>query len=588
MSELKKVTVGIENFQELIKQNKYYVDKTSFIKIISDENVALFTRPRRFGKTLTMSMLKYFFEMNYDNPGDISVTVELFKDLDISKDTEFCKQHMGQYPVIFLSLKDIAGSNFEEAMAIFCGKLYDLWKNFKSIILSAQNLDEEIITELKVTKDMCYQISLGNIAPNFNLQLKSLYKYLKLFSEVFYNIFNKKTIIIIDEYDVPLEKSRGKYYGQMVEFVKSLFSFTFKTNDFLEKGFLTGCLRVSRESIFTGFNNIPVYDCSVEKYSKLFGFTNEEVKQMLEYYNLSKYFNTIKEWYDGYEIGVTEIYNPYSVNCYIDKLLNSTVQVEADCAWKNSSSNDFLLEFVNYLPGKEIDEFKELLNGHTITKELNTTLNYGDLEKHNSADLWAMLYSTGYLTKAGSPSEEDSFVLRIPNKEVKKCFKDKILAYFESSTEYKNYGFDLLEALKARDIDKIAEILDELLPKYLGLRDVGVDKEYVYHSFLDGIFACIGVNAKSQKESGDGYPDISLILENKDTKEKIAIILELKKALSEDENLMEKQCLIALKQCNDKKYYKKFTQNPTITKIIMYGIAFCNRKSLVRFEEYKF
>ena len=588
MSELKKVTVGIENFQELIKQNKYYVDKTSFIKIISDENVALFTRPRRFGKTLTMSMLKYFFEMNYDNPGDISVTVELFKDLDISKDTEFCKQHMGQYPVIFLSLKDIAGSNFEEAMAIFCGKLYDLWKNFKSIILSAQNLDEEIITELKVTKDMCYQISLGNIAPNFNLQLKSLYKYLKLFSEVFYNIFNKKTIIIIDEYDVPLEKSRGKYYGQMVKFVKSLFSFTFKTNDFLEKGFLTGCLRVSRESIFTGFNNIPVYDCSVEKYSKLFGFTNEEVKQILEYYNLSKYFNTIKEWYDGYEIGVTEIYNPYSVNCYIDKLLNSTVQVEADCAWKNSSSNDFLLEFVNYLPGKEIDEFKELLNGHTITKELNTTLNYGDLEKHNSADLWAMLYSTGYLTKAGSPSEEDSFVLRIPNKEVKKCFKDKILAYFESSTEYKNYGFDLLEALKARDIDKIAEILDELLPKYLGLRDVGVDKEYVYHSFLDGIFACIGVNAKSQKESGDGYPDISLILENKDTKEKIAIILELKKALSEDENLMEEQCLIALKQCNDKKYYKKFTQNPTITKIIMYGIAFCNRKSLVRFEEYKF
>ncbi len=388
---------------------------------------------------------------------------------------------------------------------------------------------------------------------------------------------------------MPLEKSRGKYYRQMVEFVKSLFSVTFKTNDFLEKGFLTGCLRVSRESIFTGLNNIPVYDCSAEKYSKLFGFTNEEVKQVLEYYNLSKHFNTIKEWYDGYEIGVTEIYNPYSVSFYIDKLLNSTIQIEPDCAWKNSSSNDFLLEFVNYLPSKEIDEFKKLLDGYTITKKLNTTLNYGDLEKHNTSDLWTMLYSTGYLTKVGSPSEEDdSFVLRIPNKEVKKCFKDKILAYFESSTEYKNYGLDLLEALKARDIDKIAEILDELLPKYLGLRDVGVDKEYVYHSFLDGIFACIGVNAKSQKESGNGYPDISLILENKDTKEKIAIILELKKALSEDENLMEEQCLIALKQCNDKKYYKKFTQNPTITKIIMYGIAFCNRKSLVRFEEYKF
>ncbi len=199
-----------------------------------------------------------------------------------------------------------------------------------------------------------------------------------------------------------------------------------------------------------------------------------------------------------------------------------------------------------------------------------------------------MLYSTGYLTKVDEPTTRGQFVLRIPNEEVKLCFEQKILAYFESSTEYKNYGLDLLEALKVRDIDKIAEILDELLPKYLGLRDVGVDKEYVYHSFLDGIFACIGVNAKSQKESGNGYPDISLILENKDAKEKIAIILELKKASSEDENLMEEQCLIALKQCNDKKYYKKFTQNPTITKIIMYGIAFCNRKSLVRFEEYKF
>lgn len=588
MSELKKVTVGIENFQELIKQNKYYVDKTSFIKIISDENVALFTRPRRFGKTLTMSMLKYFFEMNYDNPGDISATVELFKDLDISKDTEFCKQHMGQYPVIFLTLKEVKGDSFRIAISKFAKLIYKEWVRFYNFINKNSDINEELKIQIGDCKKACYNISQKKFTDSPEEDSSNITDSLMLLAQTLSIIFKKKAIVIIDEYDVPLEKSRGKYYKSMVGFIRDLFSTTFKTNDFLEKGFLTGCLRVSRESIFTGFNNIPVYDCSVEKYSKLFGFTNEEVKQMLEYYNLSKYFNTIKEWYDGYEIGVTEIYNPYSVNCYIDKLLNSTVQVEADCAWKNSSSNDFLLEFVNYLPGKEIDEFKELLNGHTITKELNTTLNYGDLEKHNSADLWAMLYSTGYLTKAGSPSEEDSFVLRIPNKEVKKCFRDKILAYFESSTEYKNYGFDLLEALKARDIDKIAEILDELLPKYLGLRDVGVDKEYVYHSFLDGIFACIGVNAKSQKESGNGYPDISLILENKDTKEKIAIILELKKALSEDENLMEEQCLIALKQCDDKKYYKKFTQNPTITKIIMYGIAFCNRKSLVRFEEYKF
>ncbi len=589
MYDLKKVTVGIENFQELIQQNKYYVDKTSFIKNILDENVALFTRPRRFGKTLTMSMLKYFFEMNYDNPSDISTTQELFKDLDISKDTEFCKKHMGQYPVIFLTLKEVKGDNFRIAISKFAQIIYEEWSRFSDIINNNSSLiSEDIKLLINICKSSCLSISMKNFKFSPEEDCSSITNSLKLLGQILQIIFKKKAIVIIDEYDVPLEKSRGKYYQSMVGFVRDLFSTTFKTNDFLEKGFLTGCLRVSRESIFTGLNNIPVYDCSAKKYSKLFGFTNEDVKQMLEYYNLSKHFNTVKEWYDGYEIGVTEIYNPYSVSFYIDKLLNSTIQVEPDCAWKNSSSNDFLLEFVNYLPSNEIDAFKKLLDGNTITKELNTTLNYGDLEKHHTADLWTMLYSTGYLTKVGEPTTRGQFVLRIPNEEVKLCFEQKILAYFESSSEYKHYGLDLLKFLKSENTNKIQETLDELLPKYLGLRDIGKDKEYVYHSFLDGIFACIGVNAKSQQEAGNGYPDIYLLVENKEPEEYTAIILELKKALSEDENIMEEQCLIALKQCNDKKYYQKFTQNPTITKIIMYGIAFCNRKSLVRFDEYKF
>ncbi len=585
MSDLKDMNVGIEDFKDIIQViPSYYVDKTSFIKNISKEKVALFTRPRRFGKTLTMSMLKYFFEMNYESPNDISATIELFKDLDISKDTEFCKQHMGQYPIISITLKGIEGDDFDDAAITIGKRLHKKVKQVVELLKTIDGVSTSTIEDLEDLQTKVKKIADGDFKKNSEKDLLGITDCFNILIDALYKTFNKKTIVIIDEYDVPLEKSRGKYYESMVKFIRQLFDNTFKTNDFLAKGFLTGCLRVSRESIFTGLNNIPVYDCSAEKYSKLFGFTNEEVKQMLEYYNLSEHFNTIKEWYDGYEIGVTEIYNPYSVSFYIDKLLNSTIQVEPDCAWKNSSSNDFLTEFVDYLPKDQIDDFKKLLDGHTITKELNTTLNYDDLEKHNTADLWSMLYSTGYLTKVGEPTTRGQFVLRIPNEEVKLCFEKKILAYFESSTEYKNYGLDLLEALKVRDIDGIADILDDLLPKYLGLRDTSSDKEYVYHSFLEGIFACSGVNAKSQKESGNGYPDITLILENKDSKEKIAIILELKKAQSKEN--MQEQCMLALKQCHDKKYYQNFLDNPTITKINMFGISFCNRKCLVKSEEY--
>ncbi len=282
MSDLKKVTVGIENFKELIQQNKYYVDKTSFIKTISYENVALFTRPRRFGKTLTMSMLKYFFEMNYDNPSDISATQELFKDLDISKDAEFCKQYMGQYPVIYLTLKEVKGDNFRIAISKFAKLIYKEWGRFYNYINKNSDINEELKFQIDDCKKACYNISQKKFTDSPEEDSSSITDSLMLLAQTLSVIFKKKAIVIIDEYDVPLEKSRGKYYQSMVGFIRDLFSTTFKTNDFLEKGFLTGCLRVSRESIFTGLNNIPVYDCSAEKYSKLFGFTNEDVEQMLE------------------------------------------------------------------------------------------------------------------------------------------------------------------------------------------------------------------------------------------------------------------------------------------------------------------
>ncbi len=569
MSDLIDMNVGIEDFKKIIKTNpSYYVDKTSFIKQLSKENVALFTRPRRFGKTLTMSMLKYFFEMNYESPNDISATIELFKNLDISKDTEFCKQHMGQYPVISLSLKEIKGDDIEDAAQKIGGYFSDNLTKYWNILSKVKTLSADTQKKIEKYKTRIENLEDRNFRNTPEKDLQDISNVLYFLTQAFNEAFNKKTIVIIDEYDVPLEKSRGKYYQSMVGFIRDLFSTTFKTNDFLEKGFLTGCLRVSRESIFTGLNNIPVYDCTKTEYAELFGFTNNDVAQMLDYYNLADKFDTIKEWYDGYEIGKSEIYNPYSVNTYVKELLSNRDAI-ADCAWKNSSSNDFLLEFVNYLPAKEIDDFKKLLDGNTITKELNNTLNYGDLEKHKTLDLWTMLYSTGYLTKVGSPSEEnDSFVLRIPNKEVKKCFKDKILAYFESSMEYNNYALTLLDLLQERDVNAVASLLNKLLPKYLGLLDVGADKEYVYHSFLLGILTCTNLDIASNKESGNGFSDISFEVRNTKTNDKIGIILELKRAKSEDDDSLQEQCAVALKQCRDKKYYQRFTVNPAITQNI--------------------
>ncbi len=586
MSDLKDMNVGIEDFKDIIQViPSYYVDKTSFIKNISKEKVALFTRPRRFGKTLTMSMLKYFFEMNYDNPSDISATVELFKGLDISKDTEFCKQHMGQYPVISLSLKEIKGNDIEDAAKKIGTCFYNSLSKYWKILSKITTLSTDTQNEIEKYKTKINNLKDRNIRNSPEKDLQDITDVLYFLTSAINEAFNKKTIVIIDEYDVPLEKSRGKYYQSMVGFIRDLFSITFKTNDYLEKGFLTGCLRVSRESIFTGLNNIPVYDCTKNEYSELFGFTNNDIVQMLNYYSLSDKFDTIKEWYDGYEIGKSEIYNPYSVNTYIKELLSNRDAI-ADCAWKNSSSNDFLLEFVNYLPGNEIDDFKKLLDGNTITKELNNTLNYGDLEKHNTADLWSMLYSTGYLTKVGEPTTKGEFVLRIPNEEVKLCFEKKILAYFESSMEYNNYALTLLDLLQECDVNAVASLLNKLLPKYLGLLDVGADKEYVYHSFLLGILTCTNLDIASNKEAGNGFSDISFEVRNTKTNDKIGIIIELKRAKCEDDDSLQEQCAVALKQCRDKKYYQRFTVNPAITKIFMYGVAFCNRKSLVRFEEF--
>ncbi len=582
MSDLLSIPKGVEDFENIIQNNFYYVDKTPFLKLLTSENVALFTRPRRFGKTLNMSMIKYFFEMNYDNPSDTSKNQELFKDLEISKDTEFCKQYMGQYPVIFLSLKDVKGEDYGVAISKFAKEIRSEWSRFLDIIKDKSSvISEDLKIDIEDCRKDCYEISRKRFVISPENDSSSITDSLKLLAQVLSIVFKKNPIVIIDEYDVPLEKSRGKYYESMVKFVKDLFSNTFKTNKYLEKGFLTGCLRVSKESIFTGFNNPSVYDCTCAEYSDFFGFTTNDVKQMLNYYGLSDKFDSIKEWYDGYEMGNTEIYNPFSVNNHI-KLLLTEREATPVSYWINSSGNDFLSEFINYLPDCELNDFKELLQGNTIKKDVNIALNYGDIDNHKYESMWSMLYVTGYLTKVGK-ADGYTYTLKIPNKEVRDCFKRKIVEYFDNSPEYKNYSQKIVEAFINREVTSITDTLNALLPKYLGLRDIKSNLEYTYHSFMDGLLASLGIKIYSQKEIGDGVPDIAFTVKNSETRETTAVILELKRA--DDKVSADEQCKAAIKQCHDKMYYKDYLADPSISHIYLYGIAFYNRSCKTFFEE---
>ncbi len=581
MSDMLAIPFGVEDFRELIHKDFYYVDKSLFLKLIPGEKVALFTRPRYFGKTLTMSMFKYFFEMNYDNPLDTSKQQELFKNLAIYKYTEFCQKHMGQYPVIAITFKNINGETFKDA-AVKVGECFEqtLIPIFGRLEHHSKLSNDEK-EKISSYKNKITKLSSRKIINTVAEDLQDLTFVLNAISQYIYNAFDRRPIIIIDEYDVPLAKARGKYYKDMVYFIKNLLDITFKTNNFLEKGILTGCLRVTRESIFTGLNNISVYDCSNTEYTDLFGFTNEEVKQMLDYYNLSHKFGSIKEWYDGYQIGKSEIYNPFSVNSYVKQLLADKDSIPS-CAWINSSGNDFLTEFINYLPNKELEDFEKLLEGNIVNKDVNVSLNYGDLDNHKVGSLWSMLYATGYLTKAGL-SEGNKYTLRIPNKEVRQCFKEKIVSYFKDSPEYSNNGLALVDLLVNRKLTEITRLLNKLLPKYLGLRDVKANLEYTYHSFIDGLLASSGIDVDSQQEAGEGVPDISFIAHDVKKDEDIAIILELKRARASVS--MEEKCEEAIRQCHDKKYYRSFQKDPSISHIYLYGVAFCNRACATLFEE---
>lgn len=566
MQELKKLPVGFENFQEIRKLDFYYVDKTKLVEQLLENwsKVNLFTRPRRFGKTLNMSMLKSFFEIGTD--------IALFDGLYISQNEELCKEYMGKYPVIFLSLKGVDGLTFEEARSALCELIAGEVRRFK-FLLNSSRLDND---EKNIYRDL---ISLqGEQETTLATKLKFS---LKKISELLYQHYGQKTIVLIDEYDVPLDKAfQHGYYREMVALIRGLFGEALKTNDFLQFAVLTGCLRVSKESIFTGLNNFKVYSADDVRYDEEFGFTNEEVKKLLEDYNLQKHFTEVKEWYDGYRFGNADIYCPWDVINYVDDLV-SEAKSQPKAYWINSSGNDLVKRFIDMADKTTKDEIEQLIVGEAVEKRIRLDLTYDEID--NSIDnLWSVLFTTGYLTKNGDV-ENGMYRLIIPNKEVREVFLlqirdwfDQVVANDHASTEKINRGF--LEG-KTDDIQReLTMFLGETI-SVLDTKARNEEKEIFYHGILIGILKNYsGWAVKSNRESGDGYADILLKPKNPD----VGIVIELKYAHSMNE--LDKACKRAMGQIKNHRYDTELREDGR-NDILAYGIAFCKKRCKVVVEK---
>lgn len=566
MQELKKLPVGFENFQEIRKLDFYYVDKTKLVEQLLENwsKVNLFTRPRRFGKTLNMSMLKSFFEIGTDTA--------LFDGLYISQNEELCKEYMGKYPVIFLSLKGVDGLTFEEARSALCELIAGEVRRFK-FLLNSSRLDND---EKNIYRDL---ISLQG---EQEITLATKLKFsLKKISELLYQHYGQKTIVLIDEYDVPLDKAfQHGYYREMVALIRGLFGEALKTNDFLQFAVLTGCLRVSKESIFTGLNNFKVYSADDVRYDEEFGFTNEEVKKLLEDYNLQKHFTEVKEWYDGYRFGNADIYCPWDVINYVDDLV-SEAKSQPKAYWINSSGNDLVKRFIDMADKTTKDEIEQLIVGEAVEKRIRLDLTYDEID--NSIDnLWSVLFTTGYLTKNGDV-ENGMYRLIIPNKEVREVFLlqirdwfDQVVANDHASTEKINRGF--LEG----KTDDIQQELTMFLGETISVLDTKArneEKEIFYHGILIGILKNYsGWAVKSNRESGDGYADILLKPKNPD----VGIVIELKYAHSMNE--LDKACERAMEQIKNHRYDAELREDGR-NDLLAYGIAFCKKRCKVVVEK---
>ena len=555
MAGLKKLPIGIENFEEMRREDFYYVDKSHVIEQLLTQwgKVNLFTRPRRFGKSLNMSMLQSFFEIGKDKT--------LFDGLRISDNQELCEEYQGKFPVVSVSLKGINGATYEEARRFLIKTINEEARRL-SVLSDSTELDEtdhELLIQLK-KKEMTND---------------SLVYSIRELTELLEKHYGRKVIVLIDEYDVPLAKANENgYYDEMVLLIRNLFENALKTNSSLKFAVLTGCLRIAKESIFTGLNNFKVYSITDKSFDETFGFTDAEVRELLRYYGQEKYYETVKEWYDGYRFGNVDVYCPWDViNFCSDHLADPGL--EPKNYWANTSGNSVISHFIDSVgkPQKLTRmELEQLVNGGIVQKEINSELTYKEL--YSSIDnLWSTLFMTGYLTQRGEPSG-NRYNLVIPNREIRNIITNHILKMFKENVKDDGKTVsDLCDALLNQNPEKVELIFTEYMKKTISIRDTFAQKptkENFYHGLLLGILGFKeNWSVMSNRESGDGFGDILIRIEDED----VGIVIEVKYA---DDGNLQGECEKALQQIIDIRYTESLEQEGIHT-IIKYGIA-CYRK----------
>ena len=555
MNDILKLPVGIDDFKKIREAGFYYVDKTKLIEQLLQSwgEVTLFTRPRRFGKTLNMSMLKSFFEIGAEK--------SLFQGLYISEKEKLCAEYMGKYPVIFLSLKGVEGLHFADAQ-----------KMLMTIINNEVRRHYYLKTSDKLTVEDRKQFEKMLLNEDVNLV-----DSLRLLSQLLYLHYDQKVVILIDEYDVPLDKAfKNGYYQEMVSLIRGLFGQALKTNEFLQFAVLTGCLRVSKESIFTGLNNFEINSIVDIEHEEGFGFTDAEVMQMLKYYHCTNRYSDIKEWYDGYHFGNADIYCPWDVINFVKKLLTDS-NAKPSAFWINSSGNDLVKLFVDKADQSTKDEIERLVAGESVTKRIRLDLTYDEIE--NSIDnVWSVLFTTGYLTNIGNP-ESGVYELVIPNREVHEVFVLQIQEWFQRSVAKEESMPEFSKAILEADAEGLQKQLNVIMSRMISVLDTKAreeQKENFYHGLLLGLLR--GSNPdwliKSNRESGDGYSDILIEPENPDA----GIIIEVKHAASISG--LDKACENAMAQIKNRRYDEALRENGRC-EILAYGIAFHKKRCRV-------
>lgn len=566
MADKLKLPVGIEDFREIRRKDFYYIDKTGLIEQLLDSwgKVNLFTRPRRFGKTLNMSMLRYFFETGTDKT--------LFEGLHISQRSDLCEEYMGKFPVVSLTLKGVDGLTFERAKN----------KLLKYIALEAERFNFlKNSDKLTDNEKQRYGALIRMQDGKYVMDEDTLESALQTLSELLYRHYGQKVIILIDEYDVPLDKAyQNDYYREMVVMIRSLFGEALKTNEFLQFAVLTGCLRVSKESIFTGLNNFKIFSITDLRFDEQFGFTEDEVEKMLKDYQLETHLASMKEWYDGYRFGDADIYCPWDVINRVDDLCD-TPEAEPKCYWINSSGNALVKRFVSIANRTTQNEIERLIAGEPIEKSLRLDLTYDEIDK-SIDNIWSVLFTTGYLTQVGM-TEQGAYKLVVPNKEVRTVYISQIQEWFKQKiADNAEQMTSFWKAVEDGNAEEIEQYLNRTLSNTISVFDTKApEKENSYHTFLAGMLTGnTDWVVKSNVEAGEGFADIIIEPQNPDD----GIIFELK--YSKEASGLDKACEIAIKQIRDRRYFE-YLKNDGRYDMMFYGIAFYKKRCKVVVEKMK-